>query len=74
VQRPAELADQPILIHVHDLADERSTMAMHTAVATGAESTHAVAQEGDLQQGVPVASEGEHGLKPFRRGDPDPSH
>jgi len=49
-------------------------MAMNTAVATGAEGTHAVAQEGYLQQGVPMAGKGEHGLKPFRRGDPDPSH
>jgi hypothetical protein len=59
---------------MHDLADEGSTMAMNTAVAAGAEGTHAMAQEGYLQQGVPMAGKGEHGLKPFRRGDPDPSH
>ena len=48
-------------------------MAMHTAVATSAQRTHTVAQEGDLQQWVAVAGESEHGLKPIRHGDPDPS-
>jgi hypothetical protein len=33
---------------MHDLADEGSTMAVHTAVATGAQRTHAVAEQGDL--------------------------
>jgi hypothetical protein len=33
---------------MHDLADEGSTMAVHTAVAAGGQSTHAVAEEGDL--------------------------
>ena len=58
---------------MYDFADQRGTMAMHAAVATGAQGTHAVAEERDLQQGVAVAGQGEHGLKPFRRGDPYPS-
>jgi hypothetical protein len=33
---------------MNDLADEGSTMAVHTAVAAGGQSTHAVAEEGDL--------------------------
>jgi hypothetical protein len=49
VQRPAELADESLTVHVHDLADEGSTMAVHAAEATGAERTHAVAEKGDLQ-------------------------
>ena len=48
-------------------------MAVDTPVATGAERTHAVAEERDLHYGVAVAGQGEHGLKPFRRGDPYPS-
>ena len=48
-------------------------MAVHAAVAASAQRTHAVAEERDLQQGIAVAGQGEHGLKPFRRGDLDPS-
>jgi hypothetical protein len=59
---------------MHDLADEGSTMAVHTAVAAGGQRTHAVSEEGDLHQRVAMAGQGEHGLKPFRRGDPDPSN
>jgi hypothetical protein len=58
---------------VDDLADEGSTMAMHAVVAVSGERAHAVAEERDLHQGVAVAGQGEHGLKPFRRGDPYPS-
>jgi hypothetical protein len=58
---------------VDDLADEGSTMAVHAVVAVSGERTHAVAEERDLHQGVAVAGQGEHDLKPFRRGDPDPS-
>ena len=46
---------------------------MHTAMAPGAQSPYAVAEERDLHQGIPVAGEGEHGLKPVRRGHPGPS-
>jgi hypothetical protein len=45
VQRPAQLADEPLAVHVNDLADERATMAVHAALAAGAESAHAVAEE-----------------------------
>ena len=58
---------------MYDFADQRGTMAMHAAVATGAQGTHAVAEERDLHQGAPVAGEGEHGFKPFRHGQSDPS-
>jgi hypothetical protein len=46
---------------------------MHTAMAPGAQSPYAVAEEGDLHEGIPVAGEGEHGLKPVRHGHPGPS-
>jgi hypothetical protein len=46
---------------------------MHTAMAPGAQSPYAVAEERDLHEGIPVAGEGEHGLKPVRHGHPGPS-
>ena len=46
---------------------------MNTAMAPGAQSPYAVAEERDLHQGIPVAGEGEHGLKPVRHGHPGPS-
>jgi hypothetical protein len=46
---------------------------MHAAVAAGAQCPYAVAEERDLHQGIPVAGEGEHGLKPVRHGHPEPS-
>jgi hypothetical protein len=58
---------------VDDLADQRSTMAVDTAMAARPESAYAVAEERDLHQRIPVAGEGEHGLKPVRRGHPGPS-
>ena len=67
MQRPAQLADQPLAVQMDDFADQGGTMAVHTAVAAGAQGTHAVAEERDLHQGSPVAGEGEHGLEPFRR-------
>jgi hypothetical protein len=73
VQRAAQLAHQAAVVHVYDLTDQGSTMAVHTAVATGAQGTHAVAKERDLQQGVAVAGQGEHRVEAFRREDPDPS-
>jgi hypothetical protein len=45
MQRAAELADEPITVHVHDLAHERATMTVHAAVAAGAERSDAVAEE-----------------------------
>jgi hypothetical protein len=48
VQGPAELADQALAVEMDDLADERCTMAVHAAVAAGAECTYAVAEERDL--------------------------
>jgi hypothetical protein len=73
MERPAQLADEPLAVKVYDFADQRGTMAVHTAVATGAQGSHAVAEERYLHQGVPVAGQGEHGLKPFRHGQSDPS-
>ena len=61
------------LTHMNDLADQRSTMAMHTVVAASTQRAYAVAEERDLHQGIPVAGERRHGLKPFRHGHPDPS-
>ena len=46
---------------------------MHAAVAPGAQCPYAVAEERDLHEGIPVAGEGEHGLKPVRHGHPGPS-
>jgi len=46
---------------------------MHTAMAPGAQSPYAVAEERDLHQGIPVAGKGEHGFKPVRHGHPGPS-
>jgi hypothetical protein len=46
---------------------------MHAAMAPGAQCPYAVAEERDLHEGIPVAGEGEHGLKPVRHGHPDPS-
>ena len=46
---------------------------MHAVVAPSAECAYAVAEERDLHQGIPVAGEGEHGLKPVRHGQSDPS-
>jgi FHA domain-containing protein len=46
---------------------------MHTAMAPGAKSPYALAEERDLHEGIPVAGEGEHGLKPVRHGHPGPS-
>jgi hypothetical protein len=46
---------------------------MHAVAAAGTQRAYAVAEERDLHQGTPVAGEGEHGLKPFRHGHPDPS-
>ena len=48
-------------------------MAVHTVVAASAQRAYAVAEERDLHQGIPVAGERRHGLKPFRHGHPDPS-
>jgi FHA domain-containing protein len=73
VERPAELADEPLSIKVYDFADQRGTMAVHTAVAAGAQGTNAVAEERYLHQGVPVASEGQHGFRAIRHGQSDPS-
>ena len=47
----ARLADESIAVHVDDLADERGTMAVNAAVASGAEGAYAVAEERDLHQG-----------------------
>ena len=46
---------------------------MHAAVAAGGQGPYAVSEERDLQQGIPVAGERGHRLKPFRRGHSDPS-
>jgi FHA domain len=46
---------------------------MHAAVAAGAQCPYAVAEERDLHQGIPMAGEGEHGLRPVRHGHPRPS-
>src|SRR3954468_14367534 len=51
-QRATQLAHRPAArVHEHPLADQRGAMAVATAVATGFETEHAVAQEGALELG-----------------------
>jgi hypothetical protein len=45
VQRSAQIAHEAVAVHVHDLADERSTMAVHAPEAKSAEGADAVAEE-----------------------------
>jgi hypothetical protein len=73
MQRTAQLADEPLAVHVDDLADERGTMAVDAAEAPGAERAHALAEERDLHEGTSMAGEREHGLSVIRAGHGDPS-
>jgi hypothetical protein len=73
VQRAAQLAHQPLAVHVDDFADERGTMAVHAPEAAGAQGADAVAEERDLHEGIAVSAEREHGLNLFRGGHRDPS-
>jgi hypothetical protein len=45
---------------------------MRAAIAAGAQCPYAVPEERDLQQGIPVAGEREHGFEPVRHGHPEP--
>ena len=68
MQRATELADEPFAVHVHNLAHQGGTMAVHAAEAAGAECSDAVTEERDLHKGVPVAGQREHGLRWIRYG------
>ena len=43
--RAAQVAHEAIAVHVHGLADERSTMAVHAPEAKSAEGAYAVAEQ-----------------------------
>jgi hypothetical protein len=45
VQWAAQVAHEAVAVHVHGLADERSTMAVHAPEAKSAEGAYAVAEE-----------------------------
>jgi hypothetical protein len=74
VQRAAQLADEAFAVHVHELADERGTMAVHAPEAAGAEGADAVAEERDLHEGIAVSAEREHGFEAHSRRAPRPLH
>jgi hypothetical protein len=74
VQRAAQLADEPLVVDVDDLADERGTMAVDAPETAGAERAHALAEERDLHEGIAVAAEREHGFERVSRRAPSPLH
>src|SRR3954469_19618604 len=47
-QWPAQLADQPLAVQEHRLADQRRAMAVHAAAPSRGELAHARAHERDL--------------------------
>jgi hypothetical protein len=74
VPRAAQVADEAFAVHVDDLADERSTMAVHAPEAMSAESAHAVAKERDLHERVAVTADREHGFEHGSGRAPEPLH